>query len=40
MNKVAEKKKLGWRFTSLFELVDISIASRRKLDKLMGESLD
>lgn len=38
MNKVAEKKKLGWRFTSIFELVDISIASRRKLDKLMGET--
>lgn len=32
MNKVPEKKGLGWRFTNLFELVDISISSRRKLD--------
>jgi hypothetical protein len=39
MNKEAEKKNLGWRFTSLFELVDISISSRRKLDNVMAETL-
>jgi hypothetical protein len=39
MNKVVQKKNLGWRFTSLFELLDISISSRRRLDNLMAETL-
>jgi hypothetical protein len=34
MNRVAEEKKLNIRYTSIFELQNISIDSKKSLDKL------
>ena len=39
VNKIAENKKLDVRFTSLFELRDISIKSRINLNKLKEDAL-
>lgn len=40
VNKIAENKKLDARFTTLFELREISINSRIDLDKLKEETLN
>lgn len=40
VNKIAENKKLDARFTTLFELREISINSRVDLDKLKEETLN
>jgi hypothetical protein len=40
VNKIAENKKLDARFTTLFELREISINSRLDLDKLKEETLN
>jgi hypothetical protein len=39
INRVAEEKKLNIRYTSLFELQNISINSRKSLNKLREEAL-
>jgi hypothetical protein len=39
INNVAEEKKLNIRYTSLFELQNISINSRKSLNKLREEAL-
>lgn len=40
MNRVAEDKKLDIRYTSLFELYEISVNSRKNLNKLKEEFLE
>jgi hypothetical protein len=39
INRIAEEKKLNTRYTSLFELQNISIDSRTSLNKLREEVL-
>jgi hypothetical protein len=39
INRVAEEKKLNIRYISLFELQNISINSRKSLNKLREEAL-